>query len=127
MRLALPLVAALALVGCNNYTPYLPDGGRARVNCDDKTVVKVAVTVVNRDNDVVPQAVVTVDYTSYGESENVIANDRGVALIEDKYGPGVARIQANVSGLKSGFAELNFNGTECSHTVTPNALTLQVK
>lgn len=128
MRLALPLVAALALVGCNNYTPYLPDGGgRARVNCDTNTVLKVSVTVLDRADKVVPQATVTVDYTSYGETENVITNERGIALVEDKFGPGVARIQGVVNDLRTEVAELTFNGTECSTTVTPQSLTLQLR
>ncbi|MGV3625480.1 MAG: hypothetical protein ACO1OB_32010 [Archangium sp.] len=126
MRFAFPLVAALALVGCNNYTPYLPDGGRARVNCDSQTVVQVPVTVLDREGKAAPGAVVTVEYTSLGESENLVANDRGVAIVIDK-GPGIARVQGRVNDLRTQFAELMFNGSECSDSVSPNAITLQLR
>ncbi|PZR16614.1 MAG: hypothetical protein DI536_05490 [Archangium gephyra] len=127
MRFAFPLVAALVFVGCNNYQPYLPDGGRARVNCDTQTVVQVPVTVLDREGKVAPGAVVTVEYTSVGESENVIANDRGVALVVDKHGPGVARVQGRVNDLRTQFAELTFTGSDCSESASPNAITLQLR
>lgn len=127
MRFALPFVAALVLVGCNNYTPYLPDGGRARVNCDSATSVKAAVTVVDADGNPAPEAVVVTEYTSYDETERIAVNERGVALIGEKFGPGVVRIHGQGSNVISQTAELTFNGSECASTVTPNAITLQLR
>ncbi len=128
MRLSLPLAAILLLVttGCPDYTPYLPDGGRARVNCANSSLT-VPVTVLDRLGDPAPQAVVSVDYLSYGESENVIADDRGVAVIQDKYGPGVVRVQGNVNDLKTQVGELTYNGSDCSIAVSPRSLTQKLQ
>lgn len=128
MRFALPFAATLLFVstGCPNYVPYLPDGGRAQVNCND-SALSVPVTVLDRLGDPAPEAVVTVDYLSYGEAENVIADHRGVALVKDKFGPGTLRVQGAVNDLRTPAAELNFTGTECSSAVTPRSLTLQLQ
>lgn len=128
MRFVLPLAATLLFVstGCPNYVPYLPDGGRARVNCND-SALSVPVTVLDRLGDPAPEAVVALDYLSYGEAENVIADYRGVALVKDKFGPGTIRVQGNVNDLRTPIAELNFTGTECSSAVSPRALTLQLQ
>lgn len=125
MRLASLLVASLLVVGCSGYQPYLPDGGRARVNCQAATIT-VPVTVLDRIGDPAPMAVVEVEYTSLGESENVIADARGVALVVDK-GPGIVRLIGNVNDLRSPPGELTFVGTECSSAVTPRSITLQVR
>lgn len=128
MRFSLPLAAVLVVVstGCPNYVPYLPDGGRARVNCGDSTV-SVPVTVLDRLGDPAPEAVVSLDYLSYGESENVIADVRGVAVVKEKYGPGVVRVQGFVNDLRTQVAELTFNGSECSSSVSPRSLTLKLQ
>lgn len=126
MRFTFPLVAVLCLAGCNSYTPYLPDGGRARVNCTEKTL-SVPVIVNDRAGDPAPMAVVSVDYSSYGESENLIADVNGKVVIEDKYGPGVVKVQGNVNDLRTQFGEVYFNGTDCSSSVTPRSLTLQLQ
>jgi hypothetical protein len=125
MRLACLLVASLVVVGCSGYQPYLPDGGRARVNCQAAQLT-VPVTVLDRVGDPSPLAVVEVEYTSLGESENVIADGRGIALVADK-GPGIVRLIANVNDLRSGVGELTFVGTECSSAVSPRSITLQVR
>jgi hypothetical protein len=128
MRFSLPLAVVLLVVstGCPNYVPYLPDGGRARVNCADSTI-RVPVTVVDKAGAPVPQAVVALEYLSYGENENVIANERGVALVKEQYGPGVVRAQGFVNDLRTQFAEITFNGSVCSSSASPNALTLQLQ
>lgn len=126
MRFALPLTAILLLAGCPNYVPYLPDGGRAQVNCDQSTV-SVPVTILDRAGDPAPEAVISVDYLSYSESENVIADFRGVGVVKEKYGPGTVRVQGNVNDLRTPIAELQFVGTECSSGVSPRALTLQLQ
>jgi hypothetical protein len=128
MRFSLPLAAVVLVVstGCPNYVPYLPDGGRARVNCTDSEI-SVPVTVLDRLGDPAPQAIVSVDYLSYAESENVIANDRGLALVKEKYGPGVVRVQGVVNDLRTQIGELTFIGSECSSSVTPRSLTLQLQ
>ena len=126
MRFALPLAAILLLAGCPNYVPYLPDGGRARVNCSASTL-GVPVTVLDRSGTPAPQAVVALDFLSYAENENLIADDRGVAVVKEKFGPGTVRVQGNVNDLRTQVAEIYFTGTECSSSVTPRSLTLQLQ
>lgn len=126
MRIAFPLLTLALLAGCSNYVPYLPDGGRARVNCTANALT-VPVTVLDRAGDPAPQAVVSIDYLSYAESENLIADVNGKTLVGEKYGPGTVRVQGNVNDLRTQVAELQFAGTECSSSVTPRALTLQLQ
>ncbi len=126
MRIVFPLTAALLLAGCLNYTPYLPDGGRARVNCS-ASELGVPVAVLDRLGNPAPEAVVSIDYLSYGESENLIADVNGRTVVKEKYGPGTVRVQGNVNDLRTQTAELSFLGTECSSSVTPRALTLQLQ
>jgi hypothetical protein len=126
MRFALPLAAILFLAGCPNYVPYLPDGGRARVNCT-ASELGVPVTVLDRAGDPAPQAVVSTDYLSYAESENLIADHRGIVIVKEKFGPGTIRVQGIVNDLRTQVGELNFTGTECSSSVTPRALTLTLQ
>ena len=126
MRFALPLIAALLLAGCPNYVPYLADGGRARVNCNNNAL-SVPVTILDRAGDPAPQAVVSIEYMSYGESENLIADRNGLAVLKEKYGPGTVRVQGNVNDLRTQIAEVQFIGTECSSSVTPRSLTLQLQ
>ena len=126
MRFALPLAAILLLAGCPNYVPYLPDGGRARVNCNNDAL-NVPVTILDRAGDPAPEAVISLDYLSYSESENLIADGRGLAIVKEKYGPGTVRVQGNVNDLKTQIAEISFLGNECSSSVTPRALTLKLQ
>lgn len=126
MRIAFPLLTLALLAGCPNYVPYLPDGGRARVNCS-ASALSVPVAVLDRFGDPAPEAVIAVDYLSYGESENVIADINGNAKVTEKYGPGTVRVQGNVNDLRTQAAELSFVGTECSSSVTPRALTLKLQ
>jgi len=128
MRFALPLAAILLLVstGCPNYQPYLPDGGRARVNCN-ATPTDVPVTVRNAMGEVVPEAVVSVEYTSYAESENLIADARGVVIVKDLHGPGTVKVIGTAGSLRSDAAEINFIGTECSEAASPRSLSIVVK
>jgi hypothetical protein len=127
MRFALPLAAILLVTtGCPNYVPYLPDGGRAQVRCDDSTL-SVPVTILDRAGDPAPEAIVSLEYTSYGESENLIANFQGVALVKEKYGPGIVRVQGNVNDLRTDVAELTFVGSTCSSGVSPRSLTLKLR
>ncbi|MFO0601290.1 MAG: hypothetical protein U0228_38625 [Myxococcaceae bacterium] len=127
----LPLLVVLVSVGalstgCPNYVPYLPDGGRARVNCNN-SALNVPVTVLDRAGMPAPMAVVEVEYLSYGESENLITDGRGIAVLKEQYGPGVVRLIANVNDLRSDAAEVTYTGTECSNAVSPRSLTLPVK
>jgi hypothetical protein len=126
MRFTFPLVAVLCFAGCPSFSPYLPDGGRARVACNDAALT-VPVTVLDRAGDPAPMAVVAVEYTSYGESENLIADVNGKVLVQDKFGPGTVKVQGNVNDLRTQFGELNFNGSDCSSSVTPRSLTLQLQ
>lgn len=126
MRFALLFALLVVSTGCPNYVPYLPDGGRARVNCNN-AALNVPITVLDRAGAPAPMAVVEVEYLSYGESENLIADDRGIVVLKEKYGPGVVRLIANVNDLRSDVAEVTYTGTECSSSVTPRSLTLPVK
>lgn len=126
MRFALPLIAVLVLAGCPNYVPYLADGGRARVNCSN-SALSVPVTILDRAGDPAPGAVVAIEYMSYGQSENLIADDRGVALVKEQYGPGTVRVQGNVNDLKTPIAELSYVGTDCASSVSPRSLTLKLQ
>lgn len=127
MRLALPLAAlAVALSGCPNYVPYQPDGGRARVICDDSTIA-AAVKIIDRAGDPAPGAFLTVDYLGFGESELLTADHRGVVLVKHRTGFGTVRVQGSVNDLTTQFGELNFVGTECSSAVTPRELFLQLR
>ena len=109
-----------------NQVTYLPDGGHARINCTD-SALSVPVTVLDRLGDPAPQAVVSIDYLSYSESENLIADLNGRALVTEKYGPGTVRVQGNVNDLRTQVAELSFIGSECSSSVSPRALTLKLQ
>lgn len=125
-HLALLTLAALSLAACgDNNGPYLPDGGRARINCTDNNV-KVPVTVYDRLGNPAPGAIVNVNYLSYDASEDVVANGSGVVTIGEKYGPGVVRVQAIVNDLTSQTAEITFVGGTCSTSVTPRDVKLQL-
>ena len=126
MRFALPLIAALVLAGCPNYVPYLADGGRARVNCNN-SALSVPVTILDRAGDPAPEAVIAIEYLSYGESENLIADSRGIAVVLEKYGPGTVRVQGNVNDLRTPIAEISYVGNECSSSVSPRSLTLKLQ
>ena len=128
MRPSLLLAAVVfAFSGCaGGYDPYLPDGGRARVNCN-AAPVDVPVTVLDRGGSPYPEAIVSVTYVGTGEQENLVADARGIAILTDKHGPGVVRVFGDVGGFRSDVAEVTFVGTECSSAVTPRALTLQVR
>jgi len=128
MRFALPFAAILLFVttGCPNYVPYLPDGGRAQVNCAN-SALSVPVTVLDRIGDPVPGAVVSLDYLSYAEAENLIADNKGLVLVKEKFGPGTIRVQGSVNDLRTQVAEIAFTGTDCSSSVTPQSITLKLQ
>ncbi len=126
MRIVFPLTAIVLLVGCPNYTPYLPDGGRAKLSCATSEL-NVPVTVLDRLGKPAPEAVVALDYLSYGESENLITDVNGSALVKEKFGPGTVRVLGVAGDLRTQTAELSFVGTECSSSVTPRSLTLQLQ
>lgn len=125
MRFALLFALVIVSTGCPNYTPYLPDGGRARVNCTN-SALSVPITVLDRAGGPAQDAVVEVEYLSYGESENLITDAQGKAILQEKYGPGVVRLIANLNDLRSDVAEVTYTGTECSTAVSPRSLTMQV-
>jgi hypothetical protein len=127
MRLALPLaVLAVVLSGCPNYVPYLPDGGRARLACDDRSVA-AAVKILDRDGEPAAGATLTVDYLDTGDSDVLTADHRGVVVVKHPTGVGTARVQGQLNSQRTPFGELNFVGTECSSAVTPRELFLQLQ
>lgn len=127
MRFALPFAALLVVAtGCPSYVPYQPDGGRARVNCDDTAVV-AAVQVFDRAGDPAAGALLTIDYLGYGESEVVVTDGRGVLRVGNKFGVGTVRVQGSVNDLNTQIGELNFVGTDCSSAVTPRELLLSLQ
>ncbi len=127
MRFALSFAALVVLAtGCPNYVPYLPDGGRARVNCDDNAVT-AAVQVFDRAGDPAPGAIVTLDYLGYDESEVLTTDARGILRVGHTRGVGVVRVQGSVNDLDTQFGELNFVGTDCSSAVTPRELFLTLQ
>jgi hypothetical protein len=83
--------------------------------------------VLDRLGDPAPEAVVSIDYLSYAESENLIADARGVVLVKEKFGPGTVRVQGNVNDLRTQAAEISFLGTDCSSSVSPRSLTLKLQ
>lgn len=120
----LPLVALL-FTGCgDSYDAQAPDGGRGRVNCSEREV-QVPVTVLRADGAAAEGAVVQATYRSVGEVATFAVDDDGVALVTDK-GPGVVEVKAQLQGATSGPAELTFIGGECSASVTPRSVTLQL-
>lgn len=126
MRFALLTFALFVTASCGGYTASLPDGGRGRVNCNP-SAISVPVTVLDRLGNPAPEAVVSVEYTSYAQSENIIADTRGVAVVKDQHGPGLVRVQGDVNAIKTNVGEFNFIGTECSESVSPRSLTLQLR
>ncbi len=128
MRFAPLLLASLMSlgVGCSNIETSLADGGRTVIVCDNEPLT-AAVLVHDRTDKPAPDAVVSVEYVNYAKTENVVADARGIALVKDKYGPGVVRVKASVNDLQTQTSELNFNGTECSVSVTPASLTLKLQ
>lgn len=126
MRIACLISVAVVVAGCSGYQPYLPDGGRARVNCATSDI-KVPVTILDRAGDPAPGAILEVEDTGTLEGENVIADDRGVALVQDKWGPAYLKVIANLNDLRSPPAYITYIGTDCSSGVTPRSLTLQVQ
>ena len=110
--------------------PYLPDGGRARVNCDN-AAINVPVTVLDKTGAAVPGATLTLDYTSAAASDSindvVLTDGRGIGLVTDQAGPGIVRVQGKLNDLSSDIAEISFIGTDCSTSVSPRSLTLQLR
>lgn len=128
MRLPSTLAAlalGLTLAGCSGYDATLPDGGRGRVNCRDNDV-KVPVTLLDKAGAPLSGAGVVATYGSTNEEEVFPTNGAGVAVVVDK-GPGIVRVVGQFNDLKSQTAELTFIGGECSSSVTPRALTLQLQ
>lgn len=125
----LSTVAAFALAstlaGCSGYNPELADGGRGRINCTTSNV-KVPVTLLDKGGDPLAGAGVVATYLSTGEEEVFETNGAGVAIVTDK-GPGVVRVKGQFNDLASGTAELTFVGGECSSSVTPRSVTLQLQ
>lgn len=119
------LVLGLTLAGCGSYNATLPDGGRGRVNCRDNDV-KVPVTLLDKAGAPLSGAGVVATYVSTNEEEVFPTNGAGVAVVVDK-GPGIVRVVGQFNDLKSQTAELTFLGGECSSSVTPRALTLQLQ
>ena len=122
MRLSALFALALLCSACELRSPLLPDGGRARVNCDDNSV-KVPVTLLDKAGAPFAGSVLVADWPD-GTSESLTANSRGVVTLAD-HGPGTVFIQGNYNGFTTDPAEVQFNGGECSTFASPTQLTLQ--
>jgi hypothetical protein len=124
MRLSALFAFALLCTACDLREELLPDGGRARVNCDNNKV-KVPVTLLDKSGAKFPKALLVAQYPD-ATSETLIANAEGVVTVTD-HGPGTVQIQGNYNGFVTDSAELNFNGGECATFASPTQLTLQFR
>ncbi len=122
MRLSALFAFALLCTACDFREELLPDGGRARVNCDNNKVT-VPVTLLDKSGAKFPRALLVAQYAD-STSETLTADAQGVVIVED-HGPGTVQIQGNYNGFPTDPAELNFNGGECATFASPNQLTLQ--
>ncbi len=122
MRLPALFAFALLCTACDLREEQLPDGGRARINCDNNKV-KVPVTLLDTSGSKWAGALLVAEYAD-STSETLTANAQGVVTVED-HGPGTVQVQGNYNGFLTDPAELNFNGGECATFASPNQLTLQ--
>lgn len=122
MRLSALLALALLCSACEIRATYLPDGGRARVNCDENSV-KVPVTLLDKAGGKFASAVLVAEWPD-GTSESLTANSNGVVTLTD-HGPGTVVLQGHYNGFTTDTAEVNFNGGECSTFASPTQMTLQ--
>jgi len=127
MRIALTVSAAcLLLTACAGYTPDLPDGGRARVNCTGGTVT-VPVTVRDPFGNPSEGATVTATNVQDGRYDSGKTDGRGVWLVSDQLAPGAVRIEAELNGLTSEKQDVTFTCGECSCAASPRDIYLNLK
>lgn len=124
MRLSALFAVALLCSACDYREGLLPDGGRARVNCDENKV-KVPVTLLDNAGEPFANALLVAQWPD-ATSETLVANASGVVTLED-HGPGVVNIQGNYNGFITDKAEVVFNGGECATFASPTQLTLQFR
>lgn len=127
MRIALSLGAAcLLLTACSGYDPYLPDGGRARVNCTGGAVV-VPVKVLDPFGDPSEGAIVRATNNQDGRYQEGATDNRGVFLVTDELAPGAVAISGELNGLKTQVQDVTFTCGECSCAASPRDIYLNLK
>ena len=122
MRLSALFALALLCSACELRSPLLPDGGRARVNCDENSV-KVPVTLLDKAGAPFSGAVLVAAWPD-DTRESLTANAQGVVMLTD-HGPGTVFLQGSYNGFTTDAAEVQFNGGEGSTFASPTQLTLQ--
>lgn len=125
MRLIQLSVYALTVTACGTSS-LLPDGGRAQLGCSIAAAT-VPVKVLGLSRLPVGGASVIASWLSYGVSQTLVTDDRGVALVRCELGPGVVRVRAILNDLHAGPADLTFATGDCVMAATPHELTLRLE
>ncbi len=120
------LVLAVVVTGCGWPTSYLPDGGRARVVCD-VTEVSVPVKVLDATGAPSTEATVVATNRNDGRKETGTTNSAGVYKVTSDLGPGVISVRATLNDLATPEGQFTVTPSECTPSVSPNALVLQLK
>ncbi len=124
------LLAALALTAlsaCQGYEPYLPDGGRALLNC---TGTPTEVPVVVKRLGEVPTDPVTMTAVNLGDGSKRATgttNGAGVYRVSEELGPGVVKVSGTLNDLKTAEGHFTFTCGECDCVVSPRELFLSLE
>lgn len=126
MRLVtLSVLSLVGLAACSVAPTYLPDGGRARVNCTSSPkTVAVKVTRFNLPSDGV---LLTATNVGDGRHDTSTTDANGVGLVSDILGPGQVRVTGALNDLTTTTGDLFFTCGECDCTVTPSSLNLTLQ
>ncbi|MGQ0506618.1 MAG: carboxypeptidase-like regulatory domain-containing protein [Myxococcaceae bacterium] len=104
----------------------LPDGGRASIGCFESPAV-VVVKVVDAAGSAVEGATVTAKNVGTGKTVTATTNGAGITNdVTDTIGTGTVRLTAETGTGASQTAQVEFTCSDCSCSVSPQSLTLQL-
>lgn len=123
------VVLALTAAACEpSFNPYLPDGGRALIQCDTAKA-RVAVKVLDLQGKAAPDATVNVANSSPGGLSFVGTTDaRGVIdIVDDEVGEGLVLVNASLNDTKAAQAGVHFSCGECGCVASPSSLVMRLQ
>ncbi|MBL9038033.1 MAG: hypothetical protein JNG84_05930 [Archangium sp.] len=126
MRLACLAAFALSFAGCTGYSPYLPDGGRGRVVCETAALYS-SVQVLGLTQDPADGATVTARNLTDDRTETGTVGAGGVFRVSSELGPGVVSVVATLNDLTSNEGQFTITFSDCTPSMSPRNLTLQLK